>query len=74
VHVWAAVGYNFKLKLVFYTVSTNDNSKMFGQAYVDSILELVIKKWLDKGNNFVLEKDSDGGYGHVKFKTNSAWI
>jgi len=38
------VGYNFKSELVFYTVPTNDNGKMSGQAYVDSILEPVVKK------------------------------
>lgn len=59
---------------MFYTVPTNDNGKMSGQVYVDSILEPVVKQWLDKGDDFVLKEDGNGGHGHVQSKTNAAWI
>ena len=61
-HAWAAVGHNFKSKLVFYDVPTNTNGKMTAQAYVDKILEPVVKPWIQENNNFVLEEDRDSGH------------
>ena len=62
-HTWAVVGHNFKSKLVFYDVPTNTNGKMTAQAYVDKILEPVVKPWIQENNNFVLEEDRDSGHG-----------
>ena len=62
-HCWAAVGYNFKSELVFYDVPGNSNGKMTYQVYIDSILNSVVKSWLDRGDDFVLEEDGDSGHG-----------
>lgn len=68
IHVWAAVGYNFKYDLSFYEVLSNNNGKMSLQVYRDCILEPVVKPWLlqmCKGliNPWVLEEDGDSGHG-----------
>lgn len=42
VHVWTAVGYNFKTKLYFYKIPININEKMTAKQYVQ-ILNDVIK-------------------------------
>lgn len=64
-HVWAAIGYNFKSQLTFYDAS-NSNGKMNLRTYHDCILEPVVKKWLERGEDFVLEEDQDGGHGTGK--------
>ncbi len=58
--------YNFKPDIYFYSVPGNINDKMTHQMYIDSILELVIKSWLDRENDFVLEEDGDSGHGTGK--------
>lgn len=62
-HCWAAVGYNFKSDMIFYDVPTNKNGKMTHQVYINSILEPVVKPWLEAGDEFVLEEDGDSGHG-----------
>jgi len=62
-HVWAAVGYNFKSDLHFYTIPTNKNGKMSSQVYRDQILEPVIGAWLARGNKFILEEDNNSEHG-----------
>ncbi|KAI8634171.1 hypothetical protein F5Y19DRAFT_202206 [Xylariaceae sp. FL1651] len=54
---WAAIGYGFKSPLVWYDVN-NSNGAITQQAYRDQILEPVVKTWLGKGHDFVLEEDS----------------
>ena len=39
VYAWAAIGYNFKKKLIFYKVPTNSNGKLNHRVYIDQILE-----------------------------------
>ena len=61
-HVWAAIGWNFKSGLVFYDVPGNSNGKMSHQAYLGNILEPIVKPWIQqvqKGqiDPFVLEED-----------------
>lgn len=56
-YCWAAVGYNFKSELIFYEVPGNSNGKMGQRVYIDSILEAVVKPWLEAGEDFVLEED-----------------
>lgn len=67
-HTWAAAGYGFKSDLVYYTVQGNTNGKMSHKVYIDSILEPVVKPWIQAvraGNiePFVLEEDGDSGHG-----------
>ena len=62
-HCWAAVGFNFKSDIIFYDVPGNSNGKMTHQVYIDSILEPVVKPWLDRDDDFVLEEDGDSGHG-----------
>ena len=61
-HSWAAVGYNFKSDLYFHTTKS-PNGKMSLQVYRDQILEPIVKRWLQRGDNFVLEEDNDSGHG-----------
>lgn len=61
-HCWAAVGWNFKSELVFYGVPGNTTGKMSQCVYIDSILEPVVKPWLEAGEDFVLEEDGDSGH------------
>ena len=61
-HVWAAVGWNFKSPLHFYTVPTNTNGKMSLAVY-RGILEEMVGPWLARGDSFVLEEDGDSGHG-----------
>ena len=39
---------------------------MSGSVYVDSILEPMIKKWLDNNDNFILEEDGDSEHGYTR--------
>jgi transposase len=62
-HCWAAVGHNFKSDIIFYDVPGNKNGKMTHEVYINSILEPVVKPWLEAGHDFVLEEDNDSGHG-----------
>jgi len=73
VHAWAAIGYDFKSNLVFYDVPSNTNGKMTLQVYKDSILEPVVKEWLQKKQDFVLEEDRDSGHGTGKQNIVQIW-
>ncbi|KAK0655334.1 hypothetical protein B0T16DRAFT_396719, partial [Cercophora newfieldiana] len=67
-HVWAAVGWNFKSELHFYQVPTNTNGKMSLEIYRNVILEGAVRPWLDAGEKFVLEEDSDSGHASVRVR------
>ena len=43
VHAWAAVGYDFKSPLTFYTIPSNNNGKMTQKAYIEQILTPVVQ-------------------------------
>lgn len=62
-HAWAAVGFNFKTDLLFYTISSNSNGKMTQQGYIDKILKPVVSKWITPGARWTLEEDRDSGHG-----------
>lgn len=62
-HTWAAVGYNFKDNLGFYKVPGNKDGKLSLKVYRDQIPELLVKPWLDRGDQFILEEDNDSGHG-----------
>ena len=65
-HCWAAIGYNFKSDIIFYDVPGNSNGKMTHQVYIESVLDPVVKPWLERGDDFVLEEDGDSGHGTGK--------
>jgi hypothetical protein len=65
-HAWAAVGYSFKSPLVFYNIESNTNGKMTQKAYINQILEPVVKPWIQHHNRFILEEDQDSGHGTSK--------
>ncbi|KAI1292546.1 hypothetical protein F5Y03DRAFT_375618 [Xylaria venustula] len=60
---WAAIGWNFKSRLVWYTVDDSSNGAITLQAYRDQILEPVVKQWIDEGQDFILEEDGASGHG-----------
>lgn len=63
-HCWAAIGFNFKSPLIWYSVPSNSNGKMSQAVYIKAILKGYIKKeLLDKGVQFILEEDGDSGHG-----------
>ena len=64
IHVWAAVGYNFKFKLHYYQVSINQNEKITAQVYIE-VLERsdFVADWLAREDEFVLEEDRDFSHG-----------
>lgn len=42
-HCWAAIGHDFKSDIIFYKVAGNTNKKMSKQAYINQILEPIVK-------------------------------
>ncbi len=64
-HCWAAVSWNLKSDIIFYEVPSNSNDKMSHQVYINQILEPVVKPWLERGADFVLEEDGDTGHGRA---------
>ncbi len=67
------MGYNFKSELIFYEVPGNSNGKMSQRVYIDSILEAVVKRWLEAGEDFALEEDGDSGHGSGKSNIVRDW-
>lgn len=72
-HCWAAVGYNFKLDIIFYDVPENRNGKMTHKVYIDSILEFVVKPCIVEGHNFALEENGDSSHGTSKKNPVREW-
>ena len=76
-HFWAAVDYNFKSPLVFYDVSDNKNDKMSLQVYRDSILESVVKSWIEHARvnkySFTLEENDDSKHDTRKSNICRTW-
>ena len=72
-HCWAAVGWNFKSPIHFNNVPGNTNGKMSLQVYRDSILQPIVKPWLEKGEELVLEEDGDSGHGTGKSNIVRTW-
>lgn len=62
IHAWAAVGWNFKTPLIWYTTN-NKNGKMSQKVYIDQILEPHVGQWIERGDIFELEEDRDSGHG-----------
>ena len=62
VHAWAAIGWDFKTDLIFYEPG-NSNGTISHKVYVEQILEKEVRKWVERGDVFVLEQDGAGGHG-----------
>lgn len=67
------MGWNSKSELVFYEVPGNTNRKMSQRVYINSILEPVLKPWLEAGEDFVLEEDGDSRHGSGKSNIARDW-
>lgn len=73
-HVWAAVGYNFRFKLYFYYVPTNQNGKMTQQEYINVLKRPDgVAEWLAQGKDFVLEEDRDSSHDTGQKNNVRAW-
>ena len=72
-HCWAAVGWNFQSELVLNEVPSHTNGKMNQRVHIDSVLEPVVKPWLEPGEDFVLEEDGDSGLGSGKSNVLRDW-
>jgi len=56
-HAWAAVGHDFKSELVWYKHVGALSQAVTQNAYIDDILTKNVKKWIRRGDKFVLEED-----------------
>lgn len=72
-HCWAAIGHDFKSDISFYEVTGNTNGKMSQQAYINQILEPIVKPWIEAKQDFVLEEDGDSGHGPGKSNIVRTW-
>jgi hypothetical protein len=63
IHVWAAIGHNFKSELNFHENTANRNGKMTQKNYISQILELVVKPLVEALHRFVLADDDNAGHG-----------
>ena len=72
-HCWAAAGHDFKSDIYFYRVPGNSNGKMSQRVYIDSILEPIVKPWIEAKHDFVLEEDGDSGHGPGKSNIVRTW-
>ncbi|KAF1814001.1 hypothetical protein P152DRAFT_301152 [Eremomyces bilateralis CBS 781.70] len=70
VHVWGAAGYDFKSDLTTYDVPSNTTGKMSQSVYIDSILDPIIKPWIQNGHDFIIEEDQVSGHGPTRSKGN----
>ena len=50
-------------QIIFYNVPGNSNGKMSQRVYIDTILDPVVRPWVEAGEDFVLEEDGDSGHG-----------
>lgn len=66
VHFWGAIGYNFKSKLIRYSVPTNKNGKMSQRVYIDAVLSTEVWQWTQDCVKWTLEEDGDSGHGKAE--------
>lgn len=62
VHAWAAIGYDFKLPLIFFEITCNNNGKMAQKDYNLQILQPAVLPWIQAGYDFALEEDGSSGH------------
>ena len=67
------MSHDFKLEIIFYNVSGNSNDKMLQRVYIDTILDPVIRLWVEAGKDFVLEEDGDSGHGTSQKNIVRSW-
>ena len=59
-HVWIAVNYNFKFKLFFYEISSNNNNKIIMNVYLNIFEQNdSVKVWLTRNDKFILKENRD---------------
>lgn len=58
-HIWASLSYDFKFDICFDEVPRNTNNKMSQRAYIDQILQSILKPWIEAYHNFILKEYSD---------------
>jgi hypothetical protein len=46
---------------------------MTQRVYIDQILEPIVKPWLERGDDFVLEEDNDSGHGPDRSNPVKEW-
>jgi len=61
-HGWAAVGWNFKTPIIWYEVK-DPHGAITHKAYIEQILDVEVIKWVNRGDDFVLEEDGASGHG-----------
>jgi hypothetical protein len=64
IHAWGSMGIGHR-HLEFYTTSS-PNGKMTKEVYLKQILKGTVKKWKERGEDFILEEDRDSGHGTSK--------
>ena len=69
-HCWASAGHNFKSDIHFYEFG---GGKLNQKAYIDFILEPIVKPWIEARQDFVLEEDGDIGHGPSKSNIVRTW-
>lgn len=63
IHVWAIVDHDFKFKLFFYFISTNQNEKMINRIYINLLKRFDnITNWLIRNDDFVFKKNRDSNH------------
>ncbi len=60
-------------RLQFYEIESNPNGKMTLLDYRDQILKPIVKPWIQRGEDFVLEEDGDSGHGTSKNNIVRKW-
>lgn len=76
IHAWAALGHDFKTKLIFYDESTSPNHSgvITMQDYCDKVLDPWVKGWIDltAPQGFTLEEDVEAFAHGAASKVNAA--
>lgn len=59
--------------MCLYNVPGNTNEKMSQKAYIDQILERMVKPWLERSDDFCLEENDDSGHDSGKNNIVRKW-
>ena len=63
IHVWTIIDHDFKSKLFFYFVFSNQNDKMTQVIYIEILKRFNnVTQWLTDDKNFVLKKNRDSAH------------
>lgn len=58
---------------MFYLIDSNKNGKIIGNVYISKVLEGPVRRWKDRGDEFVLKEDRDSGHGIVYNSKPAVW-